>query len=202
MVGIMRTLFAVLVVTFLSGSANAALLGVDPVSGELFGAFDVEVDGTFYDVLFFDGTCVGLFDGCDEANFVFQTSEDAELASTALLEQVFVDDALGNFGSDPSLTSGCGSSVDCNVLTPYARSGVDVSIWSAVNVPAPATDFAFVEFLFPATTQTASSDQVVWAFWMNTGQPGPGPNPVPEPGTAVLLGMGLLGIASRRKHFH
>jgi hypothetical protein len=49
------------------------------------GASDVLVDGSLYDVQFLDGTCIDLYDGCDEvSDFTFQTSASAVLASQAL----------------------------------------------------------------------------------------------------------------------
>ena len=40
----------------------------------LMGATDVQVGGTLYDVVFVDGTCIELFDGCDDlTDFVLPT---------------------------------------------------------------------------------------------------------------------------------
>ena len=57
--------------------------------GRLFGALDVDVDGTNYDVQFNNDSCVNIFSGCDEASdFLFQTIGLANSASDALLSQV------------------------------------------------------------------------------------------------------------------
>jgi hypothetical protein len=98
---------------------------LDIVGGQLLGAFDVDLNGSLYDVTFVDGTCVGLFDGCDESSdFFFQDYASAEDASRALLDSVFSDiyqypHPLGTFDSDPGLTSGCSYSNYCEIYTPY-----------------------------------------------------------------------------------
>ena len=45
-------------------SAQAANLSVNG-SGLLTGANNVNVGGILYNVIFVDGSCIGLFDGCD-----------------------------------------------------------------------------------------------------------------------------------------
>ena len=68
----------------------AVILNVDG-SGQLIGAQNVDVGGTLYDVEFVDGTCIALFDACDDlSDFTFTTAAAAHLASTALLDQVFI----------------------------------------------------------------------------------------------------------------
>ena len=99
--------FALLVgLVLMASGAQAATLNV--VDGQLMGASDVLVDGNLYDVQFLDGTCIGLYNGCDEiSDFTFQTLTSASLASQALLERVFLDGPAGTFDSSPSLTHGC-----------------------------------------------------------------------------------------------
>ena len=113
---------ALLLVTFvLRSSADAATLLVNG-SGILTGATGVDVDGTLYDVEFVDGTCVALFDGCDSVtDFTFSSEADALAASQALLDQVFLDTAQGDFDADPGLTSGCINTTFgvCEVWTPF-----------------------------------------------------------------------------------
>jgi len=83
-------------------------------AGQLLGADGVDVEGTLYDVRFLIGTCIDLFEGCDEGSdfpFVEPTQ-----ATRELLNQVFVDGPSGNFDSDPSLTFGCDAI--CSVSIP------------------------------------------------------------------------------------
>ena len=53
-------------------------------------------DGNLYDVQFLDGSCISLFNGCDDvSDFTFQTQAAAILASQALLDQVLLDGGGG-----------------------------------------------------------------------------------------------------------
>jgi hypothetical protein len=79
-----------------AGSAGAATLNV--AGGQLLGASGVVVGGNSYDVEFVDGTCIDLFN----------TLEDARLASFALFDQVLLDGTAGAFSSNPNLIQGCG----------------------------------------------------------------------------------------------
>jgi hypothetical protein len=116
------------------GQIHAAVVwDWDATSNTLYGAQNVDVDGTLYDVAFLDGSCIDLFGGCDEASdFDFATRSEAITASRALLDQVFlnVPAAPADFDTIPYLTNGCesswvepggpggGSIIDCKVLTP------------------------------------------------------------------------------------
>jgi len=72
--------------------------------GQLLGASSVDAGGTLYNVEFLDGTCIDLYSGCDEvSDFTFQSFGAAQLASQALLDQVFIDGVDGLFDSDPTL---------------------------------------------------------------------------------------------------
>ena len=110
----------------MAGGAQAATF--DVIGGQLFGASGVDVGGTLYDVEFLDGSCITLFNGCDDvSDFTFQTSLAASVASQALLDQVFLDGPLGNFDSSPNLTNGCSiglASTRCWSLTPYGPSSI------------------------------------------------------------------------------
>ena len=110
-----------LISTLNASSAFAATLNV--VGGQLMGASNVLVDGSLYDVQFLDGTCIDVYNGCDQwqgedSDFTFQTVESASLASQALLDQVFLD-GVDLFFSDFELTNGCTSSLQCRAITPY-----------------------------------------------------------------------------------
>ena len=84
------------------------------------GASGVDVGGTLYNVEFLDGTCVDLYNGCDEASdFTFTTQAEARQANQALLDQVFLYGVLGDFDSNSGLTAHCGGSSTCKVLTRY-----------------------------------------------------------------------------------
>jgi hypothetical protein len=110
--------------------------------GELQGATGVNVGGAVYDAEFVDGSCIDVYDGCDDvADFPFSNLTDATLASEALLDQVFKDNLLGNFDTVPSLTAGCSAPTLCGAQTPFdLPNATDVTITSAVNIDVEASD--------------------------------------------------------------
>ncbi len=187
-----RIMGALVCLVLSASGASAATLNV--VGGELLGAFDVNVGGSLYNVEFLDGTCIALYNGCDSpSDFTFAILSDAVLASQALLDQVFLDGASGAFDSDPTLTNGCGPTTEdsCKALTPFdvaegfpaflevviTTNGIEFDLSAGHGTPAPpSTDFS-------------ESPVFVYAVW----------SPVPEPGTAVLMGLGLLGLSVRNR---
>jgi len=178
-------LLSVAVLFILTASAaSAATLNVS--GGQLLGASDVIVAGDLYNVEFLDGTCIDLYSGCDDvSDFTFQTEAAALLASQALMDQVFVDGAF-SFDTSPSLTFGCPAAL-CLAFTPYSVGFVA----GARNAALELADGVFTTT--PAPIFDTSTDggiaSVVYAVW----------TVVPEPGTAVLMGLGLLGLSVRNR---
>ena len=195
----MRMFFLSAALFYVAGTAQAATLNV--VGGVLMGASGVDVGGTFYDVQFQSGTCIDLFNGCDAlSDFTFNSLASATLASQALLDQVFLDGAEGNFDTQPELATGCTNPQNCFALTPYSGLGFTGSLpgnhrvltSNAKNLRVSAgIDYvdALDLGLFAGTDLSGFSFVTFAVFSPAT--------PVPEPTTALLLGLGLTGLAGK-----
>jgi len=123
---ILKISLGVFLLVYSAFTCSATLI-VD--NGALMGATGVDVNGILYDVSFVDGTCIGLFNSCNEnTDFPFTNPDDLNndvllrAAMQALLDQVFIDSQLGAFDSQPELMNGCNIS-GCAIGTPLWVSG-------------------------------------------------------------------------------
>ena len=207
-----KKLFLLAVVIMTSNQAHSALLNV--VDDELIGADDVLVNGSLYDVIFRDGTCVLLFSGCDEASdFTFQTGPEANAASQALVDQVFGGDDI--FDREPGATKGIDIGPKGLILTViYVPHIIEPEIYGDV-IFGIARNMGYFDWQWVEEREEDHVDCGVLGCIMSgdfanldsTFQSGftyaqwTPITSVPEPGTLALLSIGLagMGIARRRK---
>ena len=207
---IYKMVLGVFLTLILSTSAYSATLVIE--DGQLVGADGITFDGYTGSVRFVDGSCVDIFNGCDEpSDIVFETltstnTEARDLAlsaNTALLAQVF--DANPLYDINIELTLGCeeGTFVAanfCGILTPYdytdSNSVVTVSLTnrddnSGLDVVAFGQGYAATDSTIPLNPD--APDRLVYATWTIT--------PVPLPAAVWLFATGLLGLigVARRK---
>ena len=177
--------------------SNAVILEIS--GGQLMGAKNVEVNGTKYDVSFVDGTCIAIFDGCDEvSDFTFHTQADATAASEVLMNTVFVDGPLGDFDTRPDLTNGITVSWTGWIWTAYGFSGANY--WSGMGVEnwdanAWSPSDSVVQRNDAKSRDFSNDDWHVWAVWSNAS----GGVPVSEPSILFLLLSGLVGFTVLQK---
>ncbi len=180
---------------FMSTMANA--LSLDVQDGQLMGASGVNVSGKLYDVSFVEGTCIEVFSGCDEnSDFLFGGDRGlADLASQALVDQVFIDGPLGLFGTHAELTNGISDTAYGFVLTGSSAGsnagGAVAIINSAGYAPNPGQEIGSFIYWSGADTADFSGARTVWGVWSAAE--------VPAPATLVLLLTGLFGILGMRR---
>jgi hypothetical protein len=187
----LAVVFGITAITLSAPTATAA--GLNVVGGQLQGATNVNVGGVLYDVDFVDGTCIALFDGCDENDdFTFKTNADGLLAAQALLDQVFLDGPLGNFDTHPEFTTGCSDTDLCFPIIPYSVDNPQFPGYLKVAVaynrnPTYGTDSTSYNFFTHPTWDVTDYTNRNYAIFTKSAV-------VAEPTALPLLGTGLLAL--------
>lgn len=176
-----RSTKSLLLIQFIALSMIAAadidvMLDVDN-DGRLLGASNVLVEGVYYDVQFTEGSCISVYDGCDEpSDFPFPSYQSAHMALESLLTNVLVDvPGVGNFDTDPRLTNGCfidipAAEARCFIILPIEGSGAAVHSPLAFINDASVQDPIGIAGLisFPANWplgQFTADIARVWSTW-------------------------------------
>jgi hypothetical protein len=207
---VVKVICALFIFGFVSTSHAAVIFTTEKDANgtvtSLLGADNVEVNGSFYNVRFLDGTCIVLFNGCDGADdFVFNTLPLATMASRALLDLVFIDGVEGNFDSQPELTVGCEDySYSCLAQTFYdvaPRNSVLVSRASNAGAEIVCVEeeilCAVVEDIVSGPARVpgnGAGDRLTVAVWSVAVS-------ASAPGTVMIFLMGIAGllVSHRRK---
>lgn len=182
---VVRLLAGLLTLSMPAATSASATLLVNG-SGQLVGANGVNVGGTLYNVAF-EECEFGISPSC---NPFFTTDAAAQLAAQALLDQVLIDGAAGQFDSDPTKIFGCSNVAFCFVAVPYTLLN---DTEAAFNSPTNAADsVTYTPFYWNGTTH--GSGQLDYAVFARFSA-------VPELSTwaMMLLGFAGIGLATRRR---
>ena len=180
-------------------SSLAAAVKLNVVGGHLLGARNVDVDGTLYDVEFVEGTCVAVFDGCDdESDFDFSTRTLARAAAKSLMHTVILDGPLGDFDSNPELTFGIDSAVSGILIVPFRvfnlpGGSYDSGAFLNSSPGSVFSDVGPISHQDPRLADTTTSPITVFARFTPAGIAA-----VPLPAGGFLLLAGLAGLGALR----
>ena len=164
-------------------------------NGQLIGADNINVDGSFFDVRFVDGACADLFGGvCSRSNFTFQTQADGISAAAAIVDQIFNSAAGNPFNLDPSLTFGCSSVVSCQIFIPInIFPGLLLNSAIAGNPTGPNASFGATTNIRTTDSLALSSNSVFASFTPSVAAT------VAEPSAILILLGGIFGLWIKRR---
>lgn len=165
-------------------------VGEGLLDGQLLGAFNINVDGALWDVVFKRGSFADVFgdaSGLDATN-----SGAARRFAEALLTSVF----LNLYDDDPALTFGCSDDELCNSSTPYDTDDVSFAVsidalnYRSIGRFDDETSFNFNRF----SNGLHDSDNFVWADWARSSV-----RTIPEPSVPLLILLGVAGLVMKRR---
>lgn len=164
-------------------------IGEGLFAGQLLGAFNVNVDGTLWDVVFEDGTMEDIFINAD--GFDAPGASAAVAFATALKNSVILDLFGFEFDSDPSATSGCEDLARCFIITPYSNT-VGGSLGNSVG----AGNFVTTSLELSPNIDISQFSSTTWANWSLASDRA---SVVTEPSGVALILLGVAGLAIHRR---
>lgn len=130
----------------------------DP-TGTLVGVNNVDVAGTAYNAEFADGSCVSVFDGCDELGDLTFDVNTVNAATQALVDAL----NASSFAS-PDLVAGCSDLNYCGLLTPYGYISASVRTSIAGVRPTGIANLG-VNFSGLITDDYSNLANLTWVKW-------------------------------------
>lgn len=162
-------------------STSQAAPVYDVQGGLLVGIYNLDINGTAYDVHFRDGILEDEFNLAEPFIFDGSQANDASLALLLAMSDV----SEGNFDSQPTLTAGCAGD-NCVIHTPYLYDFGYVSTQWFRNAALDVDDERGSADLSPLYDSTGQA--VVYADWSVAAVP------VPPALGLFMLGLALLGL--------
>jgi len=193
---VFKVICALFIFGFVSVSHAAVIFITEEATNgvtSLLGADNVEVNGLFYNVRFLDGSCISLFNGCnDSSDFFFGSELDPSAAARSLLDQVFISGT--RFDVKPELTNGCSGTYTCVINSPWERTVLRrFNSISFVNNVSRDNDGP-KSLRVSISSDSSIIPNLTFAVWSK-------PVEASAPGTAMVLLMGIAGliVSQRRK---
>ena len=181
---------------------NDVLLGVKNVEF-VTGYTNGQPDILMLDISFQDGSCVALYNGCNDSSDFFFSADGDLAAFDDLLQSIFepiteqVFNPPSGFGFDGSKIRGCTTGILCNILLPTEPLGLPLEVWmSALTLYGNGATWDRPQINVNETFDTSSEAEFTYAVLTLSSSP----EPVPAPAPLALLGLGLLILTLKRRH--
>ncbi|WP_101760519.1 hypothetical protein [Oceanicoccus sp. KOV_DT_Chl] len=170
--------------------SNAAVTILTDSNGQIYGAEGIEVNNSFYSIRLSEGSCIDIFNGCDQVtDFTFHTFDEAMLASQALVDQLFI----GAWDRTDDSLLGCDDEFYCGLLTVYnPYDGHFFSLLALHGVSAIGNGVG--DHSAYAAWDTTYEDKYVFVIWSHTQ-----PAMVPVPAAIWLFGSAMIGLVSIKR---